>query len=146
MFNFGEIDSRNHLHKFKDSGLYKEIVRLVNSYESLILANKNLVQSVNIWIGGLIPIQFDPKVPHVGSNDERFLYNRLLNDEVIRMAKRNNFFYLDNYADYADDSGFLSKTLSDGGNHIGLLSFTINTKKAIANEIDNIYCVFEKKT
>jgi hypothetical protein len=141
MFNFGEIDSRNHLHRFRDTGLYKEMVRLVDSYEELILANRDLEPSIHIWIGGLIPTKFNPKVRHIGTNYERFLYNRLLNDEIMRMARRNNFFYLDNYADYADDSGFLSFEFSDGGHHIGPEKFTLKTKNTIADEIDRIFGV-----
>lgn len=135
MFTFGEVDSRAHLHKFKDVGLYKEVVRLVSGYEKLILANLAIRPTVKIWIGGLTP-PADYINSNLGSAMERFLYSRLLNEEILRMAKRNNFFFLDNYSDYADEHGFLRKNISDGNVHI--INYCENTKIAIANEIEKI--------
>jgi hypothetical protein len=139
MFIIGDIDSRNHMHKFKDSGLYRETVRLVAEYENLILSNAKLLPSAKIWIGGLVPTKYNLSVQYLGTPNERFLYNRLLNDELMRMARRNDFFYLDNYADYADENGFLNTNLNDSSVHIRPDKFTLKTKRAIANEIDRIF-------
>lgn len=135
MFNFGEVDSRNHLHKFAKIGVYKKIKCLVADYENLILRNANLVPHVIIWIGGLVPPKDNPNCAHIGNNYDRALYNRLLNDELKRMAYRNDFFFLDNYEDYATDDGFLNWDLSDFHIHIGSQKFTLKTKSIIANEI-----------
>lgn len=139
MINFGEIDSRSHLHKFKERGVYREIKRLVAAYENLILENLQLVPSVHIWIGGLVPTTEFCRFSPLGSSDERLIYNRLLNDEIIRMARRNNFFYIDNFGDYADDFGFLDMSKSDMSVHIRRDLFNDRTKLSIANEIDRIY-------
>ena len=140
MFNFGEVDSRNHLHRFRNTGLDLEIQRLVRAYENLILSNSILVPNIHIWIGGLVPPTENPKTDYLGSNDERKYYNQALNDEIYRMAKKNNFFYIDNYQDYVNERGFLRFNISDGHIHIGPKHFTENTKFAIANEVLRIFC------
>lgn len=139
MLNFGEIDSRSHLHKFQNKGLYREIRRLVSAYENLILENIRLVPCVHIWIGGLVPTAEHSKFDPLGSSYERLLYSRLLNEEIHRMAKRNEFFFIDNYEEYADENGFLNMNISDGSVHIRRDLFTLKTKLAIANEIERIY-------
>lgn len=135
MFNFGEIDSRNHLHKFLSVGIYSEIKRLVSEYEKLILLNLELVPEAEIWIGGLVPPKENPLAAHLGSNQERLLYNRLLNDEIFRMAKQNQFVFLDNFKDYANEYGFLNSSISDG--HIHIKDYSINTQQKVASEIEN---------
>lgn len=140
MINFGEIDARSHLHKFRvKGGIYKEVKKLVLAYESLILENLKLVPSAHIWIGGLVPAVEHCKFEALGTPLERLLYNRLLNDEILRMARRNKFFYIDNYGDYADDDGFLDANKRDTSVHIRRDLFNDQTKLAIANEIDRIY-------
>lgn len=139
MINFGEIDSRSFLHRFKGKGLYTEIRRLVNAYEKLILENMKDVPKVHIWIGGLVPTTEFCKFTPLGSSYERLLYSRLLNEEIHRMAIRNDFFFIDNYEDYADENGFLNMTISDMSVHIRKDQFTFKTKLAIANEIERIY-------
>ena len=139
MINFGEIDSRSHLHRFKHKGLYKEMRRLVLAYEKLILENLELVPNVHIWIGGLVPTTEYCKFSPMGKSYERLLYSRLLNEEIHRMAIRNGFFYIDNYEDYADENGFLNMSISDGSVHIRNDQFTLKTKLALTNEIERIY-------
>ena len=139
IINFGEIDSRSHLHKFKEIGVYAEIKRLVSDYEKLILENLKLVPSVHIWISGLVPTTENCIFSPLGSSEDRLLYNRLLNDEIIRMARRNDFFYLDNFGDYADEKGFLDVEKKDTSVHIRRDLFNDRTKLSIANEIDRIY-------
>ena len=140
MFNFGEVDSRNHLHRFSYSGLDVEIRRLVDAYEQLILLNLKLVPTVKIWIGGLVPTKENPTNEHIGSNEQRKHYNYALNSAIFNMARRNNFFFLDNFKDYVNEKGYLKIDLSDGHIHIGREKFTDNTKTAIANEINRIFC------
>jgi hypothetical protein len=133
MFNYGEVDSRNHIHKFRNVGIYNEVRRLVLEYEKLIKKNSEMVPGAKIWIGGLVPPKEHPLCEHIGSPSERFLYNRLLDEQISRMAKRNNFFFIDNYEDYADEFGFLNSNISDGHIHVRQYSKTI--KEIIANEI-----------
>ena len=125
ILSLGEIDIRNHIvyQSNKQKRHIDELLEeLVSNYEKTILLNKALYKKLYIIISLIIPpanINYKvTRLPYVGSIEERIYATQKINKKLIDMCKRNNFYYIDTYQDYANNLGYLPYELSDGGVHL----------------------------
>ena len=142
IFCFGEIDCRNHVHKhITEQTSYKNIIdNIVIRYFNAIKQNVNQYQNIKTCIYNVIPPTRvfycgpDHPYPFLGTDDERKIYYRYMNEKIKELCKVYNYFYFDIYDNCCDEEGFLKKEYSDGNVH---LRNTEHSSKIINDIINN---------
>lgn len=112
VFCLGEIDCRCHIHKFKDN-LENVILNMVDNYFNIISDYvKNLITNkICIY---LVPppsnseiVYNNPEFPFLGSNDERKVYVKKMNETLIKYCNQYNYLYIDLHNKSCDSHGLL---------------------------------------
>ena len=137
VFCFGEIDCRCHIHKYiTPDNTYEMIIdNVINNYIDAIQINiENCnIKLKNIGVYNVVPpVEKDfvqtwkgkqlldavKKWPFLGTDEERKKYVYYFNSCLKKRCLQNNQIFVDIYEYYADENGFLNKSLSDGLVHI----------------------------
>jgi hypothetical protein len=139
---YGEVDARCHIKRQLDLGrnLNDIIDELVDDYFITIKSNvcvykQIIICSVNPPVdkikfeehNGVITHDF----PILGTNEERVLYTKMINNKIKENCCKYGFDYLNTYDPYADESGILKFELSDKNCHIKQNSMVIEALKNI---------------
>jgi len=126
---YGEVDCRCHIGKQILLGrtveeICKELVNgyvdtiktVIYEYKKIIICsitppmNKELHENKH----GPVTHEF----PFIGTDDERVIYTKLMNNLLKEHCDNNGFYFLDTYEYYADKDGLLRYELSDTICHI----------------------------
>lgn len=128
IFCFGEIDCRNHVHKYvSKERTYKDVIdELVIDYINIIVAQQKLHKNITYGAYNIVPpfkyseddFQNNPDLPAKGSNTERQSYVIYMNSKLKELCEINNLLFFDIYKESCDEDGFLQKRKSDGNVHI----------------------------
>jgi len=126
IFCFGEIDCRNHVHKhITNEFSYKDIINsIVNNYFNTIKENVQQYNNIKTCVYNVVPPtrykyeEPDHPFPFLGTDDERKIYYKYMNEQIKELCKIYNYFYFDIYNDCCDEEGFLKKEYSDGNVHL----------------------------
>lgn len=123
VFCLGEIDCRCHLYKYMGS-LAKTIDGMVQIYFNMIEKYVKVLKSNNIFIYNVPPpsnidnVTNNPEYPFRGTNDERKLIVRIMNEHLKHYCKSYNYSFIDIIDMCEDENGLLSKKSSNDGVHI----------------------------
>jgi len=126
IFCFGEIDCRNHVHKHITSELsYKDVIDdLVDNYFKAIKENVEQYKNLKTSVYNVVPptkafyCAPDHPYPFLGSDKERKIYYKYMNEKLKELCKAYDYYYFDIYDECCDDEGFLRKDYSDGNVHL----------------------------
>lgn len=126
IFCFGEIDCRNHVHKhITNEFSYKDVINgIVFDYFNAIKQNVEQYNNIRTCVYNIIPPtrwrHEHPSHPHpfLGTDDERKIYYKYMNERIKELCKVYNYFYFDIYDNCCDEEGFLKKEYSDGNVHL----------------------------
>lgn len=138
IFCFGEIDCRNHVHKhITDEYSYKDIINdIVYNYFNAIKQNVEQYKNITTCVYNVIPPTRgfycgpDHPYPFLGSDDERKMYYKYMNEKLKEFCNDYNYYFFDIYDECCDDEGFLKAEYSDGNVH---LRNTEHSTKVIKN-------------
>ena len=138
IFCFGEIDCRNHVHKhITDEYSYKDIINdIVYNYFNAIKQNVEQYKNIKTCVYNVIPPTrgfnngSDHPYPFLGSDDERKMYYKYMNEKLKEFCNDYNYYFFDIYDECCDDEGFLKAEYSDGNVH---LRNTEHSTKVIKN-------------
>ena len=144
-FCFGEIDCRCHIYKYKET--WKEnIEHIASSYIDAISQNEKLVPGVKVMIQSVTPTanintyrSKDFAWPHLGTNEERKLYTKYLNECLKLRCDERGYIFLDVHDEYATD-GMLNNNYSDQEVHIRNPCFIV--KFINTNLLSNTMTIF----
>ena len=130
IYQFGEVDCRCHIGKQVSlhRNLNDIINKLVNNYIESIIINLQNYNNIKIIICSIPPPmnrnyyenKYGPVTngfPFIGTNEERIIYTKLLNQKLNELCIINNFIFFD-YYDYYNNNGLLKIELSDDICHI----------------------------
>ena len=119
LFCLGELDCRCHIHKHKN---YKELIdRIVENYILAIKENADQFKNLKVIIVSITPPLPEKyykgwyRYPMLGSDSERVMYTRLMNQ---RIKETSPYLFLDIYDKYCDENGLLELSYSDKICHI----------------------------
>jgi hypothetical protein len=122
-FCFGEIDCRSHVPKFKEK--YKELIeQIVDSYIDAIKENIKNFSDLKVMIYNIPPTlrksyeNRNDLFPMIGTDEERIIYIKYMNDKLREQCEINKFIFFDVYDSYVGEDGFMKFELSDGCIHI----------------------------
>lgn len=128
VFCLGEIDCRCHVNKhISDTVTYQDVIDeiIVNYFETIKLhlevAQINLkhvcvynvpppIERHNTWE--------NPEFPYLGTDEERRQYALYFNSKLKEKCFENGYVFFNIYDKYADDNGYLFKSMSDNNVHI----------------------------
>lgn len=129
LFFYGEVDCRCHIGQQVMKGRYiDEIVEeLVGNYFRTI--SNNIKDYKKIIIGSITPPMYRHKFedkygpithefPFVGTDEERAIYTKLVNNKLREYCKKYNYIFLDLADNYSDEFGLFIYEKSDGICHI----------------------------
>ncbi len=129
VFCFGEIDCRCHIYKHVTTDVsYQSIIdNIVGNYFDAIKANLDVLQvKLNkVCVYNVVPpverrnTLENPEYPYLGTDEERKEYVLYFNKKLGEKCMEYGYLFMDVYAKYVDENGYLSKELSDGNVHIG---------------------------
>lgn len=124
---FGEIDVRCwvkiYLNRRKDNDLSKLLQDWVDKY---LIKAEFIKNNLNVKIAVMSvppPAYFEnansnPSYPVAGSNEERSLYTKKINEILQLECPKYNLTFVDVYSSYKDEYGLLPVNVSDGTVHI----------------------------
>lgn len=98
------------------SNYFNTIYNNIKKYKKIIIGsitppiNKDKYESIH----GPITHEF----PMLGTDDERVLYTRLMNNKLNEYCIKFNYTFLDTYSHYSDENGLLIFDKSDTNCHI----------------------------
>ena len=126
IFCFGEIDCRCHIHKhITETNDYKQVIDgIVDDYFAKVKIAVEDFNNLKTVIYNVVPaIQKNTCAenelfPFLGTDEERKKYILYFNEKLQQKSDEYKFVFCNVYNDYADDNGFLNKSLSDGSVHI----------------------------
>ena len=126
IFCFGEIDCRNHVHKhITDNYSYKEIINdMVYNYFNAIKQNVEQYKNIKTCVYNVVPptrgfyCYPEHPFPFLGSDDERKIYYKYMNEKLKEFCKDYNYYFFDIYDECCDNEGFLKTEYSDGNVHL----------------------------
>lgn len=139
MYVFGEIDVRVHIGKQRDTqnvDLDIIINTLVRNYITTILVNAQNFKSLSSIIMCPVPptnASFDEGYPYYGSVEDRISITKRLNQLLKEQAALYQIKVLDVYSQFANETGILEPSLSDGFVHIGM-----QAKEKLYLELDKL--------
>jgi hypothetical protein len=123
VFCWGEIDCRCHI--FKHPPFLDTINTLVKNYQDAIRLNVIGRDPSNIWVYNIVPpprkeqaYSENPNYPFLGSNEERLFFVNRMNDGIRKFCFMEGYKFVNTYAGYCDDFGFMIMEKSDGHVHI----------------------------
>lgn len=126
---YGEVDARCHVKRQLDLGrnLSDIINELVDEYFKVIKMKITCYKQIIVCsitppvdrvkfekYHGIIKHEF----PILGTNEERSLYTKMLNNKIKENCEIYGYDYLNTYDSYADENGLLIFELSDTNSHI----------------------------
>jgi len=123
---YGEVDCRNHIHKFETN--YKTAIdNMVKRYFESIVELRNIYNNLKICIFNVVPPLEREKEEYRnkgegferGTDEDRKKYTLYTNEKLKEYCEEFNFIFFDVYDLYIDNNGFLNPNLSDGNCHIG---------------------------
>ena len=123
VWNFGEIDVRNHIIKQRDgqnTTVEKIIAPLADNYIQTIF---NLARNNSNMILAVIPPTDnvgDKTLPKTGELYERVHARNKLNTALYKYADQWGLVYCDPWEPFTEQDGSLRKDMSDGGVHVGI--------------------------
>ena len=140
VFVFGEIDVRCHIGRISDrrgasrSQIAADLVaRFAEKiHEAMIGYNGDVVLCSVIPASDFIS---DPQYPTYGDVKDRIDITKLLNKSLKLKAAEYGFFFLDFASHYANRTGALSVSKSDGAVHIGL-NHTLRIRKELSRVLN----------
>ena len=128
IFCFGEIDCRCHVHKhITPERSYQMIINdMMDDYVEAIKLNitESGLTFKNICIYNVVPTVIkritneNPGYPFLGTDEERKAYVSYFNECIKQKCEENEWIFFNVFDHYADENGFLNKSLSDGEVHI----------------------------
>jgi hypothetical protein len=126
IFCFGEIDCRCHIHKhITRTNNYKQIIDdIVDNYFAKIRIAVDGFDDLKISIYNVVPpvqsfnTKNNPKYPFLGKDHQRKTYVLYFNEKLQEKCIEYNFLFFNIYDKYADNDGYLKKSLSDKMVHI----------------------------
>ena len=140
VFCFGEIDCRYHVHKhITNEHSYIEIIDdITDNYFNAIKQNVEQYNNIKTCVYNVIPptrgftVDSDHPYPFLGSDEDRKMYYKYMNEKLKELCKAYNYYFFDIYDACCDDKGFLKSEYSDGNVHLR------NTEHS-SNIIKNLY-------
>jgi hypothetical protein len=140
IFCFGEIDCRYHVHKHvNNEHSYIEIINdIVDNYFNAIKQNVEQYNNIKTCVYNVIPptrgfaVDSDHPYPFLGSDEDRKMYYKYMNEKLKELCKVYNYYFFDIYDACCDHEGFLKTEYSDGNVHLR------NTEHS-SNIIKNLY-------
>lgn len=139
---FGEVDVRAHIGKQVHLGRHHtDICReLVESYISIIQANLTIYKAI-IIVGVPPPVAsedhihdiHDPPLPFVGSNSDRVIFTRELNEFLEAACKMHGYHFFNPFEPYMLENGQLNYALSDSCIHIGVNEHILKEFQVLMN-------------
>jgi hypothetical protein len=133
IITYGEVDCRCHIHKqlSMQRDLNEIVQKLVDDF-CLTISNK-IKRYKKIIVCSVVPpirkseaIGESPEFPRLGTDEERVLFTKLINEQLKINCNKFNFVYFDIYNLYARDDGTLDLELSDKICHIQENELIIN--------------------
>lgn len=129
MFFYGEVDARCHIYKqiqLATRGLEEIVTELVEKYIQTI---KNNIKNGKVVVGSVTPSirrreyedvhgPVQHEFPFMGTDEERVLYTKMLNELLEKKCLENGFKFLNTFNYYARPDGTMKYELSDGICHI----------------------------
>lgn len=127
MYFYGEIDTRWHILRQRDKGekLQSIIQDLVNKYIIKILENEIKFKCKSIAYCILPPLKKENIPETYGTQDERLIVSKLINDELKNKCKENNIYFVDIRQYITDEDGFFKNEFSDNVCHLATNHCTI---------------------
>lgn len=136
-FVMGEIDCRAHIHKHKDA--HKDLIDEIVKHYFIGIKNVVSISDLTVLVSFITPVPkkkddiygnnilFNP----IGEDFERKVYVEYMNQKIKEECEKYNYIFIDVYKEYCNEEGFLEPTLSDGGIHIGDMTFVTEKIKEI---------------
>lgn len=129
IFCFGEIDCRNHIHKYSaKKGPERVIELLTKSYINSIKEIRSILPDSFSFGVYMVPppsraeeeryhnrnnVNYQNPFPFLGTDEERKGYHEYVNKCLGKLCDENNLIFINPYEKYCDSNGFLSKELAD---------------------------------
>lgn len=125
-FCFGEIDCRSHICKSGNFKIYQNLIDdIVYRYFEAIKLNVEQYKNLTTMIFNVVPaikVTSDfiqtPSFPHVGSDEERKMVTKYMNNKLKELCGKYNYVFFDVYNKYCDNDGFFNIDLKDYSVHI----------------------------
>jgi len=130
IFAHGEVDTRNHVHKYvtKSTQSYVVVVdNIIARYVQSIIDIKKTINFNKTSILNVLPVKkasdkYDPtkdKVyPSCGTEEERKKYVEYFNVKLKEQCLQHGFIFFDIYQHVLTEDGYLIQSLSDGSVHL----------------------------
>ena len=103
---------------------FGEIDDIVDHYFNAIKENVEQYKNLKTCVYNVVPptrgFYCDPDHPYpfLGTDEERKLYYRYMNQKIKEYCNTYHYFYFDIYDECCDEEGFLKKEYSDGNVHV----------------------------
>ena len=129
IITYGEVDCRSHIYRQIQKG--RELDEIINTLVNTYLETIHKYQFRNTFVLSVVPPvskkEYEDRngpishhLPFCGTDQERLLYIRSMNDKLRKGCEKYGFHFIDPYSlNYIREDGMMNFKMSDGNVHIG---------------------------